>query len=232
MNVNCIDCGIVLFMARKDKRRCSGCNKKHRTALALERERAKGRPPRGVAKKDITCLCCSLEFKSERRTRHWCDKCRSLGKEARASMVLERKCQWCGKSWTVKRGERCETIKRYCSDECRREGARESRYNSKARERNGEPRLETGRKRTRPIEVAKALDRGSLQDRFFHRYPERERKCESCGEARVVDLAHKIPRRSAWRILPKSEEVWVLCPTCHRCLDGGIQTVSELDLPP
>lgn len=71
-----------------------------------------------------------------------------------------------------------------------------------------------------------------LTQRFFDRYPDRKKECESCGETRIVELAHKIPRMGACRTLKntKSEDVWILCPTCHRCLDFGIQTKEELGI--
>lgn len=71
------------------------------------------------------------------------------------------------------------------------------------------------------------------QGRFFRRYPHRERKCQarSCGETRVLDLAHKVPVRGRRRLVPKDGEVWVLCPTHHRLLDGGLVSADELGLP-
>lgn len=232
MGKTCCDCGIAMPYARKDKLRCAGCNRKHRTKLALARSRAAGQLPRGVAKSDIICNCCGIAFRSERKSRRWCDKCRTIGRRGRRNLVLTRSCQWCGNPWTFKRGNRSESNKRYCSDGCRRSAALESRADSRERERNGAAKIATGRPKTRPDGFSRKYNNGSLQTRFFLLNPDRPKKCEACGESRVVDLAHKVARRSSWRKLPKSSEVWILCPTCHRCLDGGIETPQSLGLSP
>ena len=227
---SCLDCGIVMYGAKADKLRCAGCNRKYRTKTQLIYSRAKGILPRGVPRTNIICNCCGSKFKSERRTRRWCDKCRTLGGTARATMTFPRACQWCGASWVIKRGDRSVSNKRYCSEECRRSAAVESRLQSKQRDRDGTTDHSKGRPPSRPKGFSRAFSRGSIQTRFFLLNPDRPKKCEACEESRVVELAHKIPRRSAWRKVPKTFEIWVLCPTCHRCLDSGIETKASLGL--
>jgi hypothetical protein len=59
--------------------------------------------------------------------------------------------------------------------------------------------------------------------------------CESCGETRVLDLAHKPEHRrnGEWRSVKNCswpERVWVLCPTCHALLDRMNYSPEELGL--
>lgn len=231
MNKPCSDCGILMTHVRKDKCRCAGCSRKRRTKQALERNRSLGVVPRGIAATDVVCLCCGTSFATERRTRRWCDSCRSLGKRGRDEYAVSRQCQWCGESRTFTRGDRARSNKRYCSPECKRQAALESRMQSRERQRLGETSRAGGRPRKHSPAEATAYRNGSLQERFFIRNPDIAKQCQSCGEGRVVELAHKIPRRSAWRKLPASDEVWVLCPTCHKLLDYGIESRESLGIP-
>lgn len=230
MDKTCQECNTPMFAVRSDKIFCAPCLRRHRTKQALERSRLQGTPPRGTKDKEIICQCCGLSFFSERRTRRWCDDCLSLRLKDRHQFIIERPCQWCKSSMIIQRGKRNTSNKRYCSIDCKRAAALESRIQSRLRDKLGQPKLPGGRPRLYTKAVATKLRNGSLQVRFFIRYPERHALCQSCGEKRVVELAHKQPRRSAWRTMPTSEEVWILCPTCHRCLDLGIQTREELGL--
>lgn len=47
-----------------------------------------------------------------------------------------------------------------------------------------------------------------------------------------MEIAHKTPRKGVPAIKANTldEDVWILCPTCHRILDFGIKTASELGL--
>lgn len=228
----CQDCSAELPGARRDKIRCPGCNRRHRTKSALMRRRSKGLPERGVASKAILCAVCGKSFLAQRRTRLRCDRCITLKIGIRNDLLFERTCLWCGSKWKVERGDRRKSGLRYCSQDCRRGAAIESRTESRRRAREGTLNPKAGRPRVRPDGFSAAFSRSSLQARFFLKNPDRPKSCEACGEMRVVELAHKIPRRSAWRTVPKSSEVWVLCPTCHRCLDSGIETVESLKLLP
>jgi 5-methylcytosine-specific restriction endonuclease McrA len=49
------------------------------------------------------------------------------------------------------------------------------------------------------------------------------KQCQSCGEDRVLDIAHKPDhkRNGSWRSKKNTsmEKVWILCPTCHALID-------------
>lgn len=72
--------------------------------------------------------------------------------------------------------------------------------------------------------------------RFWRRFPDRERRCEArgCGETRIVEIAHRTPLRGAAMSIEnsKADDVWILCPTCHRLLDSGRATPDDLGLDP
>ena len=76
---------------------------------------------------------------------------------------------------------------------------------------------------------------GVFYETLKRRTPGLPGACESCGEDRVLEVAHKYAykRRGAHATLANSEwpkMTWVLCPTCHRLLDKGIETSQELGL--
>jgi hypothetical protein len=66
------------------------------------------------------------------------------------------------------------------------------------------------------------------------RYADIPTACESCGEARILEIAHKpeFARNGAWALVSNTlrHMFWVLCPTCHKLLDRGICTQAELGL--
>lgn len=71
--------------------------------------------------------------------------------------------------------------------------------------------------------------------RFYRSNPNAPHKCESCGETRVLDVAHKpsYPRWGAWRSASNCvwlEMVWVLWPTCHALLDRMHYSPADLSL--
>jgi hypothetical protein len=71
--------------------------------------------------------------------------------------------------------------------------------------------------------------------RFRRHNPDAPKACESCGENRVLDIAHKPghERNGAWRNSENCkwpEKVWVLCPTCHALLDRMNYAPEELGL--
>jgi len=75
----------------------------------------------------------------------------------------------------------------------------------------------------------------SSHTRFKKQNPNAPDYCESCGETRILEVAHKpgkwrigAPRNKANWKWPKM--VWVLCPTCHQLLDRGGYTPKELGL--
>lgn len=76
----------------------------------------------------------------------------------------------------------------------------------------------------------------TLINRLRRRYPDLPLVCEAvgCDEARVLEAAHRpeFRRNGSWRTLSLYERhmFWMLCPTCHRVLDFGIETPEQLGL--
>jgi len=72
-------------------------------------------------------------------------------------------------------------------------------------------------------------------ERLWRKYPDLPRRCEACGEARVLDVAHRPghERNGAWRTMEVMEPhmIWVLCPTCHALLDRLGFTAEQLGIP-
>lgn len=117
--------------------------------------------------------------------------------------------------------------KRTCSDACRR--ARNAKCVREWHLRNPE-REQLYRARSK----AKRLPDTNLV-RFRRHNPHAPKECESCGENRVLDFAHKPgkERNGAWRSVANTkwpEMVWVLCPTCHALLDRMRYSPEELGL--
>lgn len=183
---------------------------------------------------DAVCQRCDKPFIAYRKTCKWCDACKTA--TWRGMPPIERRCLWCDVSFTIERGApKAIAGRRYCCNEHSVLGARKSRIESAKRLANGEPHRYGGRPRTIDEQEAQQRKKDGVVARFFRKYPDRLKVCESCRESRVVELAHKTPRKGAWRSLNRnmrSEDVWVLCPTCHKCLDYGIQTIDELGLIP
>lgn len=77
----------------------------------------------------------------------------------------------------------------------------------------------------------------TLEKRIRKKYPNLPKVCQAkgCGERRVLEFAHrpKFKRNGAWRKVSMYQPnmIWVLCPTCHRVLDKGIETPEEMGLP-
>lgn len=75
-----------------------------------------------------------------------------------------------------------------------------------------------------------------LITRLRRRYPDLPTVCEAkgCNESRVLEIAHRPTHRrnGRWRTLDLYDRhmFWVLCPTCHRVLDRGIETAESLGL--
>jgi hypothetical protein len=136
-----------------------------------------------------------------------------------------RNCRVCEKPFQVSR-QRIDANRQHCSHECAVTSARAARrkfyqekphkvveYHRRSRERRGPD--------------------GNLP-RFYARYPDAPRACQSCGEKRVLDIAHKPghERNGAWRSVSNTtiEKVWILCPTCHALLDRMGYAPNELGL--
>lgn len=180
------------------------------------------------------CECCGKTFPYFRKTAKFCSyKCEQLTrKRKKIGDSYDRTCKECGKTFCLPVGESRGMRIHHCSDECARISARKSKAASHKRAEEGTTAAGVGRPRTLS-DAERALRRQlSVSTRFFVRYPWIDKACQACGERRVVELAHKVPRLSAWRTAKNTTpaDVWVLCPTCHRVLDYGIETAEQLGL--
>ena len=114
----------------------------------------------------------------------------------------------------------------HCSATCAIKSARESRCNFYKKNPN---KYKEYKERWRG---KVGIDSGLL--RFYLRYPNAPKKCQSCGESRVLDIAHRPEhkRNGAWRSKSNTtnDKVWILCPTCHALLDRKGYTPSQLNL--
>lgn len=114
-----------------------------------------------------------------------------------------------------------------CSDECRKKSVAASvgAFHRKNPHREAEYRTRT--------KARKGPDSNLI--RFYKWNPGAPRKCESCGEHRVLEIAHKphyarVGRHRAKDNSQWPEMVWVLCPTCHQLIDRMNYPPSELGL--
>jgi len=135
-----------------------------------------------------------------------------------------RYCRQCGKYFIPPRDTGHN--KQHCSLECSIKSARESRC--KFYKRNPHKVKEYNKK----FHDRVGTDNNLL--RFYLRYPDAPKKCQSCGEDRVLDIAHKPEhkRNGAWRSKHNTtiDKVWILCPTCHALLDRKGYTPQQLGL--
>jgi len=173
------------------------------------------------------CLHCSAPVSAQRTTRKFCT--RECGAAYRWKIAPKKSdeghvCRACGKTFPIGPGQ---NQKWTCSDACRR--ARVAQITREFHLRNPE-REALYRQRHK----AKQLPDSNLH-RFRRWNPNAPTACESCGETRVLDMAHKPgqERNGQWRSQANCrwpEMVWVLCPTCHALLDRMHYPPAELGL--
>jgi len=138
--------------------------------------------------------------------------------------VTSHACRVCGTPFGIGPGQHNKWL---CSDICRRSSQAKSVRTFHQRR----PQQEAiYRARTK----AKKLPESNLA-RFYRSNPDAPRACESCGESRVLDVAHRpeMRRLGAWRSSRNCHwpaMVWVLCPTCHALLDRMGYPLHELGL--
>ena len=133
-------------------------------------------------------------------------------------------CRICGDWFPVGKGQNNKWL---CSDKCRRESNAKSVRTFHQRR----PEMEIiYRSRTKEKKLP-----DSNHVRFYQHNPTAPKKCESCGESRVLEIAHKPgferlgERRTTYNCLWPNM-VWVLCPTCHRLIDRMNYSPQELGL--
>lgn len=172
------------------------------------------------------CRICGGNFTPKTAFQIYCKRaCKTEAYRNRDGRKVDktRFCRQCGKSFQASRKQ---ANRQHCSRECAVLSARESRCNfykknpHKVKEYNKNWHSKVG------------TDSNLL--RFYLRYPDAPKKCESCGENRVLEIAHKpqFRRNGEWRSKSNTtiEKVWILCPTCHRLLDRKGYTPEQLGL--
>lgn len=160
------------------------------------------------------CICCGNTFESQTPWHRYCSSsCQQRKRrEIQGEQRRHRYCRQCGVFFIQPYGN---GRKEHCSSECARKSARESR--SMFFKRNPE-KEKAYREKTK----SKRIPGGNF-DRYKSRYPDCPKACQSCGESRVLDIAHKpeYSRNGAWRSKANTtpDKVWILCPTCHALID-------------
>jgi len=166
------------------------------------------------------CDFCGKEFEAWYPTQTACSKlCRNRKyNKTKAPLYLPRKCRFCGKEFYAP--DRMHSNQQHCSEECARQSAILSR--KKFHQINPEKQSIYNKKRGKDSRI----------DRFFHKYPEIQRKCVVCGEDKVIDLHHFVPRNGAWALAENCtpETCWILCPNHHAMIERGVCTPEELGL--
>lgn len=176
---------------------------------------------------DLICQLCGTAFVAERSNAKWCSNpcAQRAGRirrhENSGAMDSGRNCGRCGKHFDIIPPS---TNKRYCSIDCANTVARELRRIWGTRE----------YKRRRPLYEKARNFKDVALNRLARRWPEMPHSCQSCGEDRILEIAHRpeFKRNGAWRLASNTQPhmVWILCPTCHKLLDREICTKEELGL--
>ena len=173
------------------------------------------------------CILCGHVFEAKTP---WAKYCSLLCKGKNYANTKSRKldagryCRQCGQKFFP--SYETGANQQHCSVECSRKSARESR--SKFYQKNPQKYLLYYRKTKNKIGPD-----GNLK-RFRRRYPTVPMVCQSCGETRVVDIAHKpqFRRNGSWRSVKNTtpDKIWILCPTCHALMDRMHYSPNELGL--
>lgn len=170
------------------------------------------------------CLYCGTKFKATNAWHKYChSNCKDKQFRRRRGLVTEvgRYCKQCGIKFIPP-----TPSAQHCTNECSVKSARQSR--SKFFKNN--PGVT---KKYHANAVEKHGKDGNLK-RLMKRYPDLSKSCESCGESRVLDIAHKpeFKRNGEWRKVSNTtpEKIWILCPTCHALIDRKGYNPHELGL--
>jgi hypothetical protein len=175
------------------------------------------------------CVICGSPFEAKTAWHRYCGRvCSSRRyREGKGVKVEEgRFCRQCGTQFYPARNQQ---NKQHCSDICAKISARDSRSKFWGKQKNPAEKLAAYHKKSRA-----RIGPDGNQKRFYRRHPEAPHACEACGEARVLDIAHKPghERNGSWRSAKNTtpDKVWILCPTCHALLDRMNYTPTELGL--
>lgn len=175
---------------------------------------------------ELICVDCSAKFMATRPDKKYCSpSCQSRSGRRRRGEQNDvtkngRDCVRCGNHFQIVPPN---TNRRYCSDSCSRDAAREHRRLFMRRK----PGIQKVYNSRRPF-------KDSVLGRLRRKYSDLPFACESCGESRILEVAHKpeFKRNGAWKIVANTQRhmIWILCPTCHKLLDRGICAQEELGL--
>lgn len=173
------------------------------------------------------CIQCgNCLFGSHSHKKYCSGKCKSRWRKANPSSPASagHACRVCGKVFPITAQQHNKWL---CSAECRRTQNAKSVRTFHQRK----PQMEA---------IYRALTKerlppDSINRRFYSWNPLAPRACQSCGESRVLEIAHRpgherLGERRSSKNMQWPEKVWVLCPTCHRLLDRMHYSLSELGL--
>lgn len=179
----------------------------------------------GRANSDRLCLECGGGIDGARADALRCSgECGIASKQKALVPTTIRTCKQCPRVF-IRLG-RYEGNAWHCSEACSRVSAKASRrmFHELRPERTGAYRERQRSKRLRDTAI----------ERLWRRFPLMPRACEACGEARVLDIAHRPEhaRKGAWSRLSNCtpEKIWVLCPLCHALLDRLGYTAKQLGI--
>lgn len=173
------------------------------------------------------CVECGIEMPGSRPDRKYCSiRCKARWWKTNAHMepVTSHVCRECGTAFPISRVQHNKWL---CSRACIRAANARSTREFHARRPS---QMAAYRARTKA-----KLPPDSQNRRFYRLNPDAPRACESCGETRVTEIAHRPgherhgERRTAKNMV-WPEKVWVLCPTCHRLLDRMHYPPNDLGL--
>lgn len=173
------------------------------------------------------CIECAVEMLDGRHNRKFCStrcKARWWKKNPHSEPVTHHDCRSCGKRFPIGKGQNNKWL---CSDECRRANNAKSVREFHLRR----PLME----KVYRAKTKEKMHPDNSSVRFYRDNPLAPKCCQSCGEDRVVEIAHRpgherIGARKTTANCKWPEMVWVLCPTCHRLLDRMGYSPQELGL--
>lgn len=173
------------------------------------------------------CFGCGEPMLDVRHNRKYCSiKCKSKYQRSLPPVtgVIKHACRSCGHEFAIGPGQGNKWL---CSDACRKSANAKSVRSFHARR----PTMEAVyRQRSREKQGP-----DSQNKRFYDLNPDAPKACEACGEDRVLEVAHKpgcerFGQRRSTKNMKWPEQVWVLCPTCHRLHDRMNYSPEELGL--
>jgi hypothetical protein len=175
---------------------------------------------------DLICTDCGAPFQAQRPDKLYCSP-RCIGRAGRRRRgeqsditAAGRDCGVCGAHFEIPQPN---SNQRYCSSVCSTAAAKEQRRAYHKRK----PHIQKVYNSRRPYKDVRI-------ERLRRKYPDLPSACEACGEARVLEIAHRpgYERNGAWRLMSNCQRhmVWILCPTCHKLLDRGISSPGALGL--